>query len=150
MAINRKSTAVWKGTGKEGEGKLTSTSGVLNNTPYSFTTRFVSEDGKAGTNPEELIAAAHAGCFTMALSFQLNANGFTATELKTVASVTMDKVKNANTITNIHLELEGNVPDITSEKFKELAEVAKKNCPVSVALSAVPMTLNATLSAGTV
>src|ERR1017187_5619978 len=107
MAINRKASAVWNGTGKEGTGKLTSTSGVLHNTPYSFTTRFVSEDGPAGTNPEELIAAAHAGCFTMTLSFQLNAAGFTATELKTQAAVMMEKGDGANRITKSHLETKG-------------------------------------------
>jgi osmotically inducible protein OsmC len=146
MAFYRKSTAVWNGTGKEGTGKLSSTSGVLNNTPYSFTTRFVSEDGKAGTNPEELIAAAHAGCFTMAFSFQLNAAGFTADALKTEATVTLEKVDGANRLTNIHLELAGTVPGIDNSKFQELAENAKKNCPISVALSAVPMTLSATLN----
>ena len=81
--MKRRSTAIWNGSGKEGSGTLSSTSGVLTNTPYSFAARFVSEDGKAGTNPEELIAAAHAGCFTMALSFQLGNAGFTADELTT-------------------------------------------------------------------
>ena len=90
--MKRKSTAIWQGTGLEGKGTLTSTSGVLNNTPYSFTTRFKNEEGKAGTNPEELIAAAHAGCFTMALSFQLNKEGFTANELKTEAAVAIEKL----------------------------------------------------------
>ena len=145
MAFNRKASAVWNGTGKEGAGKLTSTSGVLNDTPYSFAARFVSEDGKAGTNPEELIAAAHAGCFTMALSFQLNGAGFTATELKTQATVTIDKVDGANKITNIHLETSGNVPGIANEKFQELANNAKKNCPISVALSAVEISMVAKL-----
>jgi len=145
MAINRKASAVWNGTVKEGSGKVTSTSGVLNNAPYSFMTRFVSEDGKAGTNPEELIASAHAACFTMALSAQLNMAGFTATELSTQAAVTLDKVDNANKITGIHLETKGSVPDITAEKFEELANNAKKGCPISQALSAVPISMNATL-----
>ena len=82
MAINRKATANWKGTGKEGSGTVSTTSGVLSNTPHSFLTRFVSEDGKAGTNPEELVAAAHASCFTMAMSFGLNKAGFTADTLE--------------------------------------------------------------------
>ena len=145
MAFNRKASAVWNGTGKDGAGKLTSTSGVLNDTPYSFATRFVSEDGKMGTNPEELIAAAHAGCFTMALSFQLNAAGFTATELKTEATVTIEKVDTANRITNINLEVSGTIPDITDDKFQELANNAKIGCPISVALSAVPITMRAKL-----
>ena len=92
MAIDRKATANWKGTGKEGSGSITTTSGVLNATPHSFLTRFVSEDGKAGTNPEELIAAAHASCFTMKLSFVLNAASFTADHLECTANVKMDKV----------------------------------------------------------
>ena len=145
MAFNRKASAVWNGTGKEGTGKLTSTSGVLHDTPYSFATRFVSEDGKMGTNPEELIAAAHAGCFTMALSFQLNAAGFTATELSTNTTVTMDKVDNANRITQINLEVSGTVPGISNDQFQELAGNAKKGCPISVALSAVPISMTAVL-----
>lgn len=146
MAFNRKASAVWNGTGKEGTGKLTSTSGVLNNTPYSFNSRFVSEDGKAGTNPEELIAAAHAGCFTMALSFQLNAAEFTATELSTNATVTIEKVDGANRITQINLEVTGSVPGIRNEQFQELANNAKKGCPVSIALSAVPISMIAKLN----
>jgi len=145
MAFNRKASAVWNGSVKEGSGKISSTSGVLNDTPYSFATRFVSEDGKMGTNPEELIASAHAACFTMALSAQLNGAGFTATELKTNATVTMEKVDNANRITNINLEVTGSVPDITDEKFQELANNAKKGCPISVALGAVPISMTATL-----
>ncbi len=145
MAFNRKASAVWNGTGKEGTGKLTSTSGVLKDTPYSFNSRFVSEDGKAGTNPEELIAAAHSGCFTMSLSFQLNTAGFTATELKTEATVTIEKVDGANKITHIQLETMGTVQGITNDKFQELAINAKKNCPVSVALSAVEIGMNARL-----
>jgi len=146
MAFNRKASAVWNGSVKEGSGKITSTSGVLNETPYSFAARFVSEDGKMGTNPEELIAAAHAGCFTMALSAQLNGAGFTATELDTNATVTMEKVDNANRITAINLEVSGIVPDISNDQFQELANNAKKGCPVSVALSAVPISMTAKLN----
>lgn len=145
MTINRKSTAVWNGTGKEGSGTLSSTSGVLTNTPYAFASRFVSEDGKAGTNPEELIAAAHAGCFSMALSFQLTGAGFPPTELKTEATVSMENIDGGFSITKIHLILEGKVPSISNEQFLEIAENAKKSCPVSKALSSVPMTLTAKL-----
>ncbi len=145
MAIKRKSSAVWKGSGKEGSGTLSATSGVLDKTPYSFKTRFESEDGKAGTNPEELIAAAHAGCFTMALSFALGDAGFTPTALNTEASVAVDQVPGGFEITTIELNLTGEVPEITEEKFQEVAKAAKENCPVSKALSAVSITLNATL-----
>ena len=143
--MKRKSTAIWNGTGKEGKGTLSSTSGVLQNTPYSFATRFLSEDGKAGTNPEELIAAAHAGCFTMALSFQLSGAGFTPTELKTDAIVTVENENGGFVIKSVHLELVGVVPNISEAKFIELANDAKKNCPVSKALDAIDITLNATL-----
>jgi osmotically inducible protein OsmC len=143
--MKRKSTAVWNGTGAEGKGILNSTSGALNNTPYSFASRFVSEDGKAGTNPEELIAAAHAGCYAMALSFGLTAAGFPPTELKTEATVTVENQSGGFVITSSHLELVGDVPGITSEKFIELANDAKKNCPVSKALDAIDITLTATL-----
>jgi len=143
--MGRKSTAVWHGTGKEGSGSLTSTSGVLNNTPYSFATRFLSEDGKAGTNPEELIAAAHAGCFTMALTFQLSNAGFTPTELKTEADVQMRKEEAGFVISAIHLTVEGEVPNISEQQFLELANVAKENCPVSKALSALEISMSAKL-----
>jgi osmotically inducible protein OsmC len=145
MALTRRSTAVWHGTGLEGSGNLTSTSGVLNNTPYSFSTRFTSEDGRAGTNPEELIGAAHAGCFTMALSFQLTGAGFPPAELTTTAHVAVEKKEAGFEITGITLELHGKVPGISAEQFQQLAENAKKGCPVSKALAAVPMELKATL-----
>ncbi len=141
----RRSTAVWNGTGKEGKGSLTSTSGVLNNTPYSTSARFENEDGKAGTNPEELIAAAHAGCFSMALSFQLTEAGFVPTELKTEASVRLDPGDNGFSITSIELNLTGTVPGISEEEFLRLANAAKAGCPVSKALSAVSISLNAKL-----
>lgn len=143
--MKRRSTAVWKGSGKDGLGNLTATSGVLKDTPYSFKARFESEDGKAGTNPEELIAAAHAGCFTMALSFQLDGAGFTATHLSTEASVTVEQVEGGFEISKIHLELTGEVPEITVEKFKEMANIAKTGCPVSKALASVEITLDAKL-----
>lgn len=141
----RRSSAVWNGTGKEGKGTLTSTSGVLSNTPYSFSARFESEDGKAGTNPEELIAAAHAGCFTMALSFQLTGAGFTPSELKTEAAVKVEQSEGGFSITSIQLNLTGSVPGISEEQFLELANAAKEGCPVSKALSAVSISLDAKL-----
>ena len=141
----RKANALWKGTGLEGSGTLTSPSTVLNNTPYSFKSRFENEDGKAGTNPEELIAAAHAGCFSMALSFQLSGEGFAPTSIATEASITMVQENGGFKFKSIHLHLEAEIPNISEEKFKELADVAKKNCPVSQALSAVEITLSANL-----
>jgi osmotically inducible protein OsmC len=143
--MKRKSSALWQGNGLEGKGSLTSTSGVLNNTPYSFNTRFVSEDGRAGTNPEELIAAAHAGCFSMALSFVLSGAGFIPSELHTEATVTVENVVDHFEIKSSHLELVGIVPGITEEKFIELAGIAKANCPVSMALKAIEITLSAKL-----
>lgn len=145
MAITRKATATWKGTGKEGAGAVSTTSGVLNNTPHSFLTRFVSEDGKAGTNPEELIAAAHASCFTMKLSFVLNAAGFTADNLECTANVKMDKVGEGMGVVGIHLDLKGTVPGIEAAQFQACAEDAKANCPISQLLKSVPITLTATL-----
>ncbi|MFN8236908.1 MAG: OsmC family protein [Chitinophagales bacterium] len=146
MALKRKAAAVWNGTGLEGSGKLTSTSGVLKETPYSFAARFQSEDGKAGTNPEELIAAAHAGCFSMALSFQLTNAGFPPVSIHTEAVVSIEKGDSGFGFTGIHLELEAHVPGVSEEKFQELAGVAKANCPVSKALAAVPVTLSAKLN----
>lgn len=146
MALNRKATATWSGTGKEGSGAVSTTSGVLKDTPHSFNTRFVSEDGRAGTNPEELIAAAHASCFTMKLSFVLNAAGFTADKLACTATVTMDKVGDGMGVVGIHLDVNGAVPGIDLEKFKACAEDAKANCPISQLLRSVPITLSAALA----
>jgi osmotically inducible protein OsmC len=144
--MKRKSTAVWNGTGKEGSGTLSSTSGVLKDTPYSFATRFTSEDGKAGTNPEELIAAAHAGCFSMALSFQLGEAGFTPDELHTEAVVNMENVDGGFVIQRIDLILKAKISGIDEAKFLEIANSAKKNCPISKVLSSVEITLSASLS----
>lgn len=141
----RRSSAVWLGTGKEGKGSLTSTSGVLINTPYNTSARFENEDGKAGTNPEELIAAAHAGCFSMALSFQLTEAGFTEIELKTEAAVKIEPGEKGFSITSIQLSLTGSVPGISQDEFIRIANAAKEGCPVSKALSAVPISLNAKL-----
>jgi len=143
--IKRRSNAVWNGSGLQGSGKLDSTSGVLHETPYSFASRFTSEDGKAGTNPEELIAAAHAGCFSMALSFQLDGAGFTATSIHTEAVLTMEGDASGFSITSILLNTHAVVPGISSEKFHELANTAKEHCPVSKALSSVSIHLEATL-----
>ena len=111
MALKRTSTAVWHGKGATGSGTLTTLSGAMKDQPYSANARFQSEDGKAGTNPEELIAAAHAGCFTMALSFQLTNAGLDPTELKTVATVSIEKQEPGWTITNIHLDVQARTGD---------------------------------------
>src|SRR5512136_416151 len=128
--MKRKATAIWQGNGLEGKGTLTSTSGVLNETPYSFVTRFQNEDGMAGTNPEELIAAAHGGCFAMALSFMLTGAGFVPEELKVETAVNIELVTDHFEITGINLDLSAKIPGITNEKFLELAGSAKANCPV--------------------
>jgi osmotically inducible protein OsmC len=146
MALKRSSTAVWHGNGPKGTGTLTTLSGALKDQPYSANTRFASEDGKAGTNPEELIAAAHAGCFTMALSFQLTNAGHEPTELKTNAVVSIEKQDAGWTITSIQLDVTGKVPGVSAEQFQTLADAAKKGCPISRALSAVPISMTAKLA----
>lgn len=141
MNIRRSANAVWTGNLQEGSGTLSAPGGVLNQTPYSFKTRF----GDApGTNPEELIAAAHAGCFTMATSFALQNAGFTATKLDTRADLTLAQDASGFTITGIHLTMTASVPGITAEKFQEIAAGAKAGCPVSKVLSC-PITLDASL-----
>jgi lipoyl-dependent peroxiredoxin len=137
----RKSKAVWRGTGREGDGDLTTDSGVLSETPYSFKTRF--GDTK-GTNPEELLAAAHAGCFTMALAFQLQGAGYTPTELSTEAAVSLDPDGEGFKITKSALTLRADVPGLDEATFKKLAEAAEKNCPLSRVINA-EITLDATL-----
>src|SRR5271155_3523342 len=137
----RKATAVWIGTGRAGYGDLSTESGVLNRTPYSFKTRFESEKG---TNPEELIAAAHAGCFTMALAFGLQGAGFTPTELSTEAAVTLEPEGQGFRISRSALTLRAKVPNLDAAKFAELAGAAEKNCPVSKVLKA-EITLDAKL-----
>ncbi len=139
--MKRTASAIWKGGLKDGKGNLSTDSGVLNNTPYSFSTRF--EDVK-GTNPEELIAAAHAGCFTMALSGQLGAAGFVPESLQTTAALTMDKLDAGWTITAIHLDVKAKVPGASQEAFQAAASTAKANCPVSRVLNA-KITLDASL-----
>jgi lipoyl-dependent peroxiredoxin len=134
--VIRKASAVWHGTGKEGSGTLSAQSGAISNLPYSSKMRFVDESGMSGTNPEELIAAAHAGCFTMSVSYQCTGAGFTPDELKTDAALTMEQSGTGWSITKIHLTLEAKVPGLTEDKFQELAKNAKEGCPVSRLLKA--------------
>ncbi len=138
----RKAHAVWQGTGRDGAGHLTTDSGVLDSTPYSFKTRF---EGQKGTNPEELIAAAHAGCFTMALAFQLQQAGFTATEISTEAAVSLVSEGGGFKIDKSHLTLKATVPGIDEARFHELAQAAETGCPISKVLNA-EITLDATLA----
>lgn len=137
----RKASAEWKGTIKEGGGTITSESGVLSATQYSFSTRF--EDG-IGTNPEELIAAAHAGCFSMALSGQLTNAGFTPETINTTASVRLEKLETGFAITKIHLDVTASVPEATDEDFQTCAANAKAGCPISKLFNA-EITMDATL-----
>jgi osmotically inducible protein OsmC len=132
-AMIRKARAVWRGTGKDGNGELTTDSGVLSQTPYSYRTRFENEKG---TNPEELIAAAHAGCFTMALAFQLQTAGFDPAELTTEAAVTIEQEGQGFKITKSALTLTARVAGLDQETFDRLADAAEKNCPVSKLLNA--------------
>lgn len=131
--MKRKASAVWSGGIKDGKGRLTTDSGVLQETQYSFSTRF--EDGK-GTNPEELIAAAHAGCFAMALSGQLGNDGMTAERIDTTASVTLEKSGDAFAITAVHLDVVAKIPGAGQEAFEKAAKNAKEGCPVSRLLNA--------------
>lgn len=131
--MKRTASAVWNGDLKQGKGTLSTQSGVLKTTPYSFSARF--ENG-AATNPEELIAAAHAGCFTMQLSALLGKAGFTPEELSTEAALTLEQVAGTWTITTIHLELTARIPGIDAAKFREISKDAKANCPVSRVLNA--------------
>ena len=137
----RKASAVWRGTGRAGSGNLSTDSGVLAETPYSYRTRFENEKG---TNPEELIAAAHAGCFTMALAFGLQAAGFTPTELTTEAAVTLESEGQGFRISRSALTLRAKVPNMDETEFVEMARDAEKNCPVSKVLNA-EITLDAKL-----
>ena len=129
--MKRKVVAIWKGNGADGNGTLTAQSGAFNNMPYSFKTRFENDNGELGTNPEELIAAAHAGCFNMKLSFVLNEASFYPEELNTEALLTFLDGK----IVSIELNLQAKVSGISKEKFNELAEDAKDNCPISGVLN---------------
>jgi len=138
----RKASAVWKGSLKEGKGTISTESGVLSNTSYSFSTRF--ENAK-GTNPEELIAAAHAGCFTMALSAQLGNTGITPDNLETTAAVTLEKLDAGFTVTKIHLDVTATIPGVDRAAFEKAAENAKAGCPISRLLKA-EITMSARLA----
>src|SRR5579875_1674873 len=140
--MQRTASAHWSGGLKDGKGTVSTQSGVLNQTQYSFSTRF--ENG-IGTNPEELIAAAHAGCFTMALSGQLTSVEHAPQSLETTATVTMEKTDDGPTVTKIHLVTRARVPNIEKDKFDELAKKAKEACPISRLLKAAEITLDAQL-----
>jgi len=139
--LKRKASAQWTGTGQAGSGSLTSGSGILSATPYSFSTRFA--EGVSGTNPEELLAASHAGCFTMAVAFSLQQQGFTANDLHSEAVVILDKTDAGMSVTQVNLTITGSADGVSAELFKEIAEGAKKNCIISRALSVpVELTVN--------
>jgi len=131
--MKRKASAIWKGGLKDGKGSISTDSGVLSDTQYSFSTRF--ENG-IGTNPEELIAAAHAGCFSMALSGQLGQAGLTAERIETTANVSLEKTDSGFAITTVHLDVRARVPNATQEAFMTAANNAKAGCPVSKVLKA--------------
>jgi len=139
----RKASAVWNGSLKEGKGTISTESGVLSNSQYSFSTRF--ENGR-GTNPEELIAAAHAGCFSMALSAQLGNAGITPQSLETTAAVTLEKLESGFAVTKIHLDLTARIPGVDKAVFDKAAADAKAGCPISKLLKA-EITLTTTLLA---
>jgi len=141
--MKRTASAVWEGNLKEGRGHISSQSTVLSDTPYGFNTRF---EEAPGTNPEELIAAAHAGCFTMAVSAQLGEVGLTAQSLKTSAAVTLEKLDGGFTITAVHLDLVAKIPGADQAKFDTAVNNAKTGCPVSKVLNA-KITLSAKLEA---
>jgi osmotically inducible protein OsmC len=141
--MKRKASAVWEGGIKDGKGTISSESGVLANAKYSFTTRFENEPG---TNPEELIAAAHAGCFSMALSVQLGNAGLKPTSIRTSATVTMEKLDAGWTVTESHLDVQAKVPGADKAKFDECAGNAKAGCPISRLLNA-KVSMTATLEA---
>jgi osmotically inducible protein OsmC len=143
MKITRKASAEWSGGLKDGKGAISTESGALASYPYGFASRF---EGTRGTNPEELLGAAHAGCFTMALSLILGEAGLTATKMDTSAKVTIEQVEGGFAITAIHLTLQGQVPGTDEATFKQLAEKAKANCPVSKVLNA-EITLDVSLTA---
>ena len=143
MATERSSSAVWHGGLKDGKGTVSTGSGVLNEQEYTFVSRF--ENGK-GTNPEELIAAAHAGCFSMALSAELETAGRNGYDGPTTATVVLEFINGAPTVTKIHLKTDAKVPGLDDAKFQEIARGAKENCPISRLLKAAEITLDAKLA----
>ena len=140
--MQRKASAEWKGGLKDGKGSVSSASGILSNTPYSFTTRF---ENAPGTNPEELIAAAHAACFSMALSAQLGSANLTPESIATSATLTLEKLDSGWTITTVHLDVTAKVPGASAEAFNKATQDAKAGCPVSKVLNA-KITLDAKLA----
>jgi osmotically inducible protein OsmC len=140
--MSKYANAQWQGTGKEGKGTLTTETKYLNSTPFTYATRF--GEAKDGTNPEELVAAAHAGCFSMKLSFVLNEAGFTAEQIETKCEITLAN----GAISKSHLTLHAKIPGISKDKFDECAKNAKENCPISKSLNAnIDISMEATLSA---
>ncbi|HEV2341244.1 MAG TPA: OsmC family protein [Candidatus Acidoferrales bacterium] len=140
----RKASAVWNGSLKDGKGTISTDSGVLSSTPYSFATRF---EGARGTNPEELIAAAHAGCFTMALSAELGKAGITPESLETSAAVTLEKLEAGFTVTKVRLDVSARIPNADEAAFQKAAQSAEANCPISRLLKA-EITMTARLVSG--
>ncbi|HSJ01022.1 MAG: OsmC family protein [Verrucomicrobium sp.] len=131
--MKRKASATWSGGLKDGKGTVSTESGILSSTPYSFTTRF---EGEKGTNPEELIGAAHASCFSMALSMILGMAGLTAEKIETSATITLEQVSGGFSVTASHLDVTVTIPGADKAKFEEAAETAKANCPISKLLNA--------------
>jgi lipoyl-dependent peroxiredoxin len=144
MKMKRKAQAVWRGAGADGRGSITTGSGAMKDQPYTTKTRFEDESGRSGTNPDELLAAAHASCFSMALAFQLSGAGHPPDELSTEAVLDMQKSGTGWSITGSHLTVKGKVPGMSVDDFTGLANKAKEGCPVSRALS-VPITMDAQL-----
>jgi len=142
MKIIRKGSAKWSGGLKDGKGLISTESGALTDYPYGFSSRF---EGQKGSNPEELIGAAHAGCFSMAFSALLGDAGFTPERIDTTAKVTIDKVEGGFAITRIDLDMTARIPEISASRFAEIANQAKEGCPVSKALAGTRIELNATL-----
>lgn len=143
--MKRKASAVWRGAGKDGKGTISTGSGALKDQAYSTLTRFEDESGRAGTNPDELLAAAHASCFSMALAYQLSGAGHVPQELSTEAVLEMQRGDAGWNILSSHLTVKGKVPGVSKEQFAELANKAKEGCPVSRALS-VDITMDAQLA----
>jgi osmotically inducible protein OsmC len=142
MALQRKGSAQWKGGLKDGKGTVSTASGVLKSTPYSFSSRF---EGQQGTNPEELVGAAHAGCLSMAISAQLDSAGLKADSIETTATVSMEKLEGGFAITSVHLEVRAKVPGADQSKFDEAAKKAKEGCPISKLLN-TKITMDAKLA----